>query len=221
MTVEEIKQRVRAVIDEVNANKSGFIDTATDQQNLDIIIQDKINYALLYVLQNIPKYQVDSSSKTLDSSYLTANSSIDSNTLVCTVVLPETAVRVLSARMKSWKYSPGTIDEGTQEYIKQADSYVRGCTDRPVTALVRRDGKLCLEFYCAKDLNDTADISVVYNPSYTSAELSTGTTEITVPEKYEGAFIYQIAGLTMLAQQDYNSSKSLLEISKDYLVLGN
>lgn len=216
MTIDEIKQRVRLAIDEVSANKSGFIDETEDQQNLDKVIQDKISYALLYILRNAPKEQLSDTITALDDSCLTANSSINSDTLVCTIILPEKVIRVLSARMASWKYAPSPIEEDSQQYLMQSNTYTKGCIDRPVTAIIRKGGKLCLEMYCAKDTNDKPDISVIYKPDYTKEQLSDITTDIAVPQKYEGAFIYQIAGLAMLAQRE-EIANSLLAISKNYL----
>lgn len=216
MTVEEIKKRVRLAIDEVTpTNESEFISENDDQLNLNAVIQDKINYALLYVLKNIPKEQIGSEASLLSLTKGT-NYTIDATTLVCTIDLPKEVLRVLSARMNSWKYSPNPIEEGTTEYLMQSDEYTRGTINRPVVCVCRKGGKLKLEMYVASSTEDTTDVSVVNEPNYSSTELSTDTTEIAVPEKYEAAFIYQVAALSMVAQRE-NIAENLFAISNKYL----
>lgn len=215
MRVQEIITRVRAVIDELSENDSNFIDEDTDQKVLNRIIVDKISSAQMYILRHAPLDLIDDSlTMKLDDDYKKNNFEIKEG--VGIIKLPSSILRIISARLSSWKISPIPVSENSTEYMMQSDEYAKGTPERPVSAIVRTDGALYMEFYTSKTSTDTLVMSVIEKPTITHEELDDPDSEITVPEQLENAFIYQIAALTCVALRE-DISSSLFGISKQYL----
>ena len=68
--------------------------------------------------------------------------------------------------------------------------------------------------YSAKESNDTISVSLIRKPVI--GNTSVDTTDISVPSMLEAAFIYQIAGLTMVAFREQVAT-SLFTLAKQYL----
>lgn len=213
MKVGEIKTRVRAAIDELEANNSKFIDEATDSKVLDRIIVNSIYPSLFYVLTYAPNSMLnDSIVKKYDT---VGKISIDANS-VATITLPKNFLRLISARMKSWKYAPTPVAEDSIEALMQNDKYAHGTTDRPVTVMIHDDGELKLQMNRAKDANDEAIIHLIEKPDVKEEELQDEDYNIEIPIKAEAAFIYHIAALSTTSRRDAIST-TLMKISQNYL----
>jgi len=222
MQVSAIVTKVRAAIDELMANGTQFLGASDDAQNLVDVIKDKIPYALEWVLVNAPVELLDVAGVTGADTFVSGTFSVDSDTLVATAKLSDDVLRVVSARLSSWKYSPVPVTEHSVEYLMQSDETARGCWDRPVTAIVHRivtsgdtavSGRW-LELYCAKTTSDTLSVLAYKKPDLSSM---TDSTDIAISSALEGAFIYHIAGLTLLAFRDA-AAKDMLEVARSYLV---
>jgi hypothetical protein len=214
MKVGEIKTRVRAAIDELEANNSKFIDEATDSKVLDRIIVNSIYPSLFYVLTYAPNSMLnDSIVKKYDT---VGKISIDASSKVATVTLPKNFLRLISARMKSWKYAPTPVSEDSIEALMQNDEYAHGTTDRPVTVMIHDDGELKLQMNRAKDANDEAIIHLIEKPDVKEEELQDEDDNIEIPIKAEAAFIYHIAALSTTSRRDAIST-TLMQISQNYL----
>lgn len=96
----------------------------------------------------------------------------------------------------------------------QQDEYARGSWDRPVSAIAYHNDERYLELYSAKDSTDQLEISIIRKP--TMEDISVTGTEIGVPARLEAAFIYQIAGLAMVAFREQVAA-SLFSIARQYL----
>lgn len=213
MKVGEIKTRVRAAIDELEANNSKFIDEATDSKVLDRIIVNSIYPSLFYVLTYAPNSMLnDSIVKKYDT---VGKISIDAD-FVATITLPKNFLRLISARMKSWKYAPTPVAEDSIEALMQNDEYAHGTTDRPVTVMIHDDGELKLQMNRAKAANDEAIIHLIEKPDVKEEELQDEDYDINIPIKAEAAFIYHIAALSTTSRRDAIST-TLMQISQNYL----
>jgi hypothetical protein len=213
MKVGEIKTRVRAAIDELEANNSKFIDEATDSKVLDRIIVNSIYPSLFYVLTYAPNSMLnDSIVKKYDT---VGKISIDAD-FVATITLPKNFLRLISARMKSWKYAPTPVAEDSIEALMQNDTYAHGTTDRPVTVMIHDDGELKLQMNRAKAANDEAIIHLIEKPDVKEEELQDEDYDINIPIKAEAAFIYHIAALSTTSRRDAIST-TLMQISQNYL----
>ena len=213
MQVQEIVKRVRSAIDELTANDSEFLDATSDEQNLTAVIIDKIPYALTYVFENAPEDKLDNDSLGSLTQAETSIVTIAAGEPV-KVKLPSDVIRVVSARLSSWSQSPVPVSESSQEYLMQQDAYARGSWDRPVNAIAYHGADRYLELYSAKASTDSIEASVIRKP--TIGDTSVGTTDISVPSRLESAFIYQIAGLTMVAFREQIAA-SLFTIARQYL----
>lgn len=217
MKVKEIVARVRSAIDEQMANDSDFLDNTSDEENLTMTIIDKIGYALAYILENAPEDK-------LASDMLTGLTTAESTGITVAagecvkVKLPSDVLRVVSARLSSWSLSPVPVTEFSQEYQMQQDDYARGSWDRPVNAIVYHGKDRYLEMYSAKAANDEVEVALVRKPviSDTSTLYGDQETEVTVPVRLEGALIYHIAGLTMVAFRE-EVAASLFTIARQHL----
>lgn len=196
MRVSEIVTRVRAVIDELMANDSGFLRETADETNLTDVIADKIGYALQHVIGNAPIEMVGSDLyEELTDEELAEDFAIDPDSLVGRLRLPSDLLRVVSARLTSWSQCPVPESDASEVYLMQQDSYARGSWDRPVSILTAG----WLEMYCARAATDGLVFSFIRKPGSVSASAEDPDPDVAVPLKLEGAFIYQVAGLAMTA----------------------
>lgn len=202
MDVSEILKRVKAVIDELANLGNQEVTGEENTQNLDTIIKDKIPYALNWVLQNAPQNKIDSS---MVSSYGGGDTASE-NTLkvekgyndVVTVELPDNYLRVLSAKLSSWFYSPTPVSEFSDVALMQQGRTTMGCPDKPVSVLCTEKGKSVLKMYTAEP-GDTVSVSVQL---INAPDVKDTDTSVSVPSKLEKSFIYYIAYLTLLAFRD-------------------
>lgn len=210
MKVKEIVTRVRSAIDELTVSDSEFLNKTSDEENLTAIIIDKIPYALTYVIENAPEEKIDSSMVT---QYAVSGVTVAAGAMV-SVKLPADFLRLMSARLSSWSLSPKPVAESSQEYLMQQDTYARGSWDRPVSAYRYKGADRYLELYSAKANSDTVQVSYIKKPVV--GDTSSGETEIGVPARLEGAFIYQVAALTMVAFRE-QVAQQLFTIAQNYL----
>lgn len=216
MEVREIVAHVRSAIDEVTTYDPDFNDEITDDENLDAAIKDKIPYALLFIIENAPEEKLDDVLLDSLTSAEMAGVAITAEQPV-KVKLPADVVRVVSARLSSWSHSPVPVTEDSQEYLMQQDDYARGSWDRPVNAIAYHGADRYLELYCAKTANDQVETAIVRKPTI---DTSDDTNDVSVPVRLEAAFIYQIAGLTMVAFREQIAA-SLFAIAQKSLTGGD
>ena len=203
---------MRSAIDELTANDSGFLVASSDEQNLSDVIIDKIPYALTFILENAPVDKLGDSIGGLTGAEISGVTIAAGQPVK--VKLPSDVIRVVSARLSSWSHSPVPVSESSQEYLMQQDEYARGSWDRPVNAIAYHGAYRYLELYSAKENNDTIEASVIRKP--TIGDTSVATTDVSVPSRLEGAFIYQIAGLSMVAFREQIAA-SLFTIARQQL----
>lgn len=210
MDVSEILTRVKAVIDELANLGNQEVTGEENTQNLDSIIKDKIPYALEWVLQNAPQNKIDSS---MISSYTGGDSTTEGKLKatigynnVVTVELPDSFLRVLSAKLNSWFYSPTPVSEFSDVALMQQGRTTMGSPDKPATVLCTEGGKSVLKMYTAapgdkEKINTAVSVQLINAPS-----VSGSATSIDVPTKLEKSFIYYIAYLTLLAFRDASAA---------------
>lgn len=195
MTIAEIIARVRAAIDESSDNESGFIAQSKDEQSLERIIRKSICAAFNYLITRCSRFDLWPGEVMNTEGY-------ESESGVVRVKLPEDYGAFVRAKLKSWSYAPDPITENSQEYMMQSDDTARGSYDRPVVAMVNRDGRY-LEFYSQKVDGDAPEVNYVKMISISDAD--GGETELNIPKRLEGALVYQTAYLTLVAVGNTNS----------------
>ena len=195
MQVSVLVSRVRAAIDELMANDSGFLTQSSDEKNLDDIINDKMGDALQYVVENAPLDKLGTTLlNTLTGTELSNRFSIDSTTLVGSLKLPADLLRVVEARLSSWALYPKPESDTSQVFLMQSDEYTKGSWDRPVNILTYEGTERYLKMYSAKTPGDTLVFTYIAKPAVSSSSIS-----IDVPPLLESALVYEVAGMAMVA----------------------
>lgn len=207
MTVSELVTRVRAAIDELMVNDSGFLSQSSDELNLDSIIKNSIGYALQHIYEHAPLDKLSGKISTLSSV------TINSTTLVGTVTLPDNLLRIVEARLSSWTQFPKPESDTSQVYLMQSDPYAKGSYDRPVNILTYDgSGNRILEMYCAQSTSDTLRFAYIAKPAQGTLDSDT----VNVPTQLEAALVYQVAGLAMVSFRE-DISGSLFAIAARYI----
>lgn len=206
MNVSEIVYKVKAAIGEVVDLEYPKALESVNADNLLHIIVDKIPYAFEWVIQNAPVSLLEGDlTSTLDARTATLNG----NTVE--IVMPDDVLRIISARLSSWVYTPPVSDEHSEVAMQQRYPTTMGTYDAPACVLFSEDGKQILRMFSAETKDDKAYISVIRKPSTMSVDMSDGTKEVNVPSRVEVSFIYYIAALTMQALGE--NSQSFFEIA--------
>lgn len=206
MNVSEIVYKVKAAIGEVVDLEYPKALESVNADNLLHIIVDKIPYAFEWVIQNAPVSLLEGDlTSTLDARTATLNG----NTVE--IVMSDDVLRIISARLSSWVYTPPVSDEHSEVAMQQRYPTTRGTYDAPACVLFSEDGKQILRMFSAETKDDKAYISVIRKPSTMSVDMSDGIKEVNVPSRVEASFIYYIAALTMQALGE--NSQSFFEIA--------
>lgn len=200
MQVSGLVSRVRAAIDELMVNDSGFLTQSSDEKNLDEIIKDKIADALQYVVENAPLDKLGTTLlATLTGTDLTNRFSIDGTTLVGSLKLPSDLLRIVEARLSTWTQFPKPESDTSQVYLMQSDEYAKASWDRPVNILTYQGTDKYLKMFCAKTSGDSLVFTYIAKPT---VDTSSGTNTVNVPPLLESALVYQVAGMAMVAFRD-------------------
>lgn len=211
MQVSGLVSRVRAAIDELMVNDSGFLSQSNDEINLDNIIKDKIADALQYVVENAPLEKLGTSLfKKLTDLQLENSFSIDTTTLVGSLKLPTDLLRIVEARLSTWAQFPAPESDTSQVYLMQSDEYAKGSWDRPVNILTYEGTDRYLKMYSAKTSGDTLVFTYIATPT-----VDTSST-IDVPQLLESALVYEVAGMAMVAFRD-QVAQSLFAIADRHI----
>ena len=214
MQVSGLVSRVRAAIDELMANDSGFLSQSSDEGNLDNIIKDKIADALQYVVENAPLEKLGTSLlTTISGEELSNRFSIDSTTLVASLKLPADVLRIVEARLSTWTQYPKPESDTSPVYLMQSDEYAKGSWDRPVNILTYVGTDRYLKMYSAKTTTDTLNFSYITKPTVNT---SSGTNPVNVPTLLESALVYEVAGMAMVAFRE-DVANSLFAIADRYI----
>lgn len=221
MKVQEIVTRVRAAIDELMPNDSQFLSQSSDELNLRDVIIDKIGYALQHIIEIAPLEKLgDSMLESLDATALASSFSIDSDSMVGTLLLPADMLRIVDARLSSWSHFPIPEPDTSQVALMQQDEYARGSWDRPVNILTYAINgttkNRVLKMYSAKTTGDTLLFLYIKKPVLTNVDSDHLSQEVSVPDKLEAAFIYQVAALSMVAFRE-DVAASLFQIADRYM----
>lgn len=185
-TIDNIVSLVRVKLDEIGLNESEMSGNDEDNKNLDTVIKSCISeaYKMVYLMADVTMIEGKDNSG--------ASLAIDSN-LVGRVSVPSDFIRLVGIRLSSWSSSKSTaVPEDSPEYRMQSNRWICGSPSQPVVALVNGNNGRVLELYKANSTGDTLK-SFVYVPS-----VSDSATSIEMSEQLSGAFIYFVAGLTMV-----------------------
>ena len=208
MNVSEIIYKVKAAIDELSTLDYPKLAESVNLENIDLIIVDKIPYALEWIIQNAPATLLTGDlTESFNNSGLVTKVSGD---YVFEIELPSTTLRVVSARLSSWMFTPEMSDEHSDVAAMQMYPTSRGTWDNPACVIYNENGKQILRMFSGKTRDDVYYITLALKPDVSFTDTWDGEAVVPIPERLTASFIYYIAGLTTLAMKE-DVSKSLLE----------
>ena len=210
MNVSEIIYKVKAAIDELSTLDYPKLAESVNLENIDLIIVDKIPYALEWIIQNAPATLLTGDlTESFNNSGLVTKVSDD---YVFEIELPSTTLRVMSARLSSWMFTPEMSDEHSDVAAMQMYPTSRGTWDNPACVIYNENGKQILRMFSGKTRDDVYYITLALKPDVSFTDTWDGEAIVPIPERLTASFIYYIAGLTTLAMKE-DVSKSLLELA--------
>ena len=210
MNVSEIIYKVKAAIDELSTLDYPKLAESVNLENIDLIIVDKIPYALEWIIQNAPATLLTGDlTESFNNSGLVTKVSGD---YVFEIELPSTTLRVVSARLSTWMFTPEMSDEHSDVAAMQMYPTSRGTWDNPACVIYNENGKQILRMFSGKTRDDVYYITLALKPDVTFTDTWDGEAIVPIPERLTASFIYYIAGLTTLAMKE-DVSKSLLELA--------
>ena len=210
MNVSEIIYKVKAAIDELSTLDYPKLAESVNLENIDLIIVDKIPYALEWIIQNAPATLLTGDlTESFNNSGLVTKVSGD---YVFEIELPSTTLRVVSARLSTWMFTPEISDEHSDVAAMQMYPTSRGTWDNPACVIYNENGKQILRMFSGKTRDDVYYITLALKPDVSFTDTWDGEAVVPIPERLTASFIYYIAGLTTLAMKE-DVSKSLLELA--------
>lgn len=210
MNVSEIIYKVKAAIDELSTLDYPKLAESVNLENIDLIIVDKIPYALEWIIQNAPATLLTGDlTESFNNSGLVTKVSDD---YVFDIELPSTTLRVVSARLSTWMFTPEMSDEHSNVAAMQMYPTSRGTWDNPACVIYNENGKQILRMFSGKTKDDVYYITLALKPDVSFTDTWDGEAVVPIPERLTASFIYYIAGLTTLAMKE-DVSKSLLELA--------
>lgn len=187
MQVSEIINRVRWAVDE----EKGYADYETDY--MDNIIKASIHDALVWVNTYADSslligtsadsgYVKHETLKVGQDGYLTPTNSL---------------LRIIRVRNTGWDKAVMTpVREDSEEYVMQADETAKADASRPIVAIIESVPRKLQVF--PGNANDNVEVTYAYAPSATVDDNS----DIPITSGAQGAFIYYLAYLLMIAYND-------------------
>ena len=210
MNVSEIIYKVKAAIDELSTLDYPKLAESVNLENIDLIIVDKIPYALEWIIQNAPATLLTGDlTESFNNSGLVTKVSGD---YVFEIELPSTTLRVVSARLSTWMFTPEMSDEHSDVAAMQMYPTSRGTWDNPACVIYNENGKQILRMFSGKTRDDVYYITLALKPDVSFTDTWDGEAVVPIPERLTASFIYYIAGLTTLAMKE-DVSRSLLELA--------
>ena len=210
MNVSEIIYKVKAAIDELSTLDYPKLAESVNLENIDLIIVDKIPYALEWIIQNAPATLLTGDlTESFNNSGLVTKVSGD---YVFEIELPSTTLRVVSARLSTWMFTPEMSDEHSDVAAMQMYPTSRGTWDNPACVIYNENGKQILRMFSGKTKDDVYYITLALKRDVSFTDTWDGEAVVPIPERLTASFIYYIAGLTTLAMKE-DVSRSLLELA--------
>lgn len=202
--IDNIVSEVRIKLDEIGMNESEMAEALEDNTNMDTVIKSCIPGAYSFVCTN-------ADASMLEGKQGDVSLSINQN-MVGEILLPSDFLRLLNVRLSSWISSFSKIvTEYSPEYRMQSNKWVCGNPNCPVVAITHTNEGRKLELYKASSEQDTLT-SFLYIPSVNAEDGS-----LEVSDQVYDAFIYYIAGLTLITFREDAAANNMFSIAKGLL----
>lgn len=205
VTLDYLRKKVRASLDELGLNDASFISTDNDSIEFNAVVDSKVEEAVTYVHSNALHHYLDGD--VLDTSSLKQADGVGF------IDLPADFMRLVVLKMKEWQYPvTSIITEYDIAYKKQKNIYTRGGFDSPVCAITKGE-KDILELYTVDGSNMEVE-KAFYIPVPKVVKTDFEDT-IKICEKLEIPIVNYLAGLTLLVYKDEHAD-SFFNLVKQY-----
>lgn len=185
MTVKEVIESVRRAMDE----EAGYSDYETEYA--DRIIRSRMCDALRWVLERCSgSLLVGGSCGSVVTEAVSPSGGV--------VNLPSGFLRLIRVRAGTWQKSVCVaVSDDSAEYLMQSDAVARADYTRPVAAFVCTTPPR-LELFPHPSSGESVELTYAVVPAVEEGD----TSDVGVPQKAEGAYIYFLAYLVALAWGD-------------------
>lgn len=218
MKVSEIIKAVRWCIDEETNNTSEMADVIDEKDDsyMDNIIKAKINDALRWVCVTAPSSLLlggdsDNGTSALTKDYVFTsggegyNQGWNDTFGIGMITIPSDVsfLKFLRVRGSDWyRAILSPVDEDSEEELTMFNETSKGTYDRPQASVVLGTPMRLL----VQPASDNIEVTVAYSPTDNSQDLEDDT-DVEIPAKVRGAFIYYIAYLLLSAYDDTKAEK--------------
>ena len=205
--VDELVKEVRVTLDE-NQVENVYLQSGTDNMELDEIIRSKLPDAVRAIVEMCPVSLLNADALTLADDDLTTNEDGSGY-----VVLPNDFLRLVSFKLASWNRAVTSVaEQGSPTDLMQRNTFTRGTPIKPICVLSHKaDGKRVLEYFTASGGNDTIERALyVPNPSIVTED---GNEKISIPHLLRAAIVNYCAGLTCFSRGDAEQGNLFLKIA--------
>lgn len=216
--IADILRDVRVTLDQ-NQEETILLEDA-DTLQLDALIREKIEECALLILENAPLRLIDDVSHVDVAGKESENVWTGRDNMgVCRVELPDDWLRLVCAKMESWRAPVRvSVDDSSEVAIMAKSRYkgIRASVTRPVVIATEGEGgEKVLELLGSADSGDRLELlSYVAIPKIT---VEGGEEYLHFPEKLYPALVNEIAGKVGFTWND-SRAKGYLEMSQGYMV---
>lgn len=203
MSVEEIIKAVRWCIDEESNNTSEITDEKDDLY-MDNIIKSKINDALHWIAITAASSSVFAESKNIgtpSSTISVEDYDADRNIGIITMDENTEIIAISRVRGKEWFKAVIPVEDTDNEAYMMFDESAMGTADRPQAAIMRENPIRIL----LQPKPTEAVVSFVGVPK--NVDVSSETTDVSIPDRLKNAFIYYLAFLLLSAYDDTKATQ--------------
>lgn len=207
VSVDELVKEVRVTLDE-NQAESAYLESSTDNMELDEIIRAKLSDAARAIVEMCPSSLLNADALTLQSDEQVTNTDGSGY-----IVLPDDFLRLVSFKLASWNRTvTSAAEEGSSTDLMQRNVFTRGTPLKPVCVFGHRaDGKRIMEYFIAGDDNHEVE-RALYVPLPSVVTATDGDT-LDIPHLLHMAVVNYCAGLVEISRGNQEMGDLFLKLA--------
>jgi len=207
VSVDELVKEVRVTLDE-NQAESAYMESSTDNMELDEIIRAKLPDAARAIVEMCPLSLLNADALTLPTDDQVANTDGSGY-----IVLPDDFLRLVSFKLASWNRAVTSVaEEGSSTDLMQRNVFTRGTPLKPVCSFGHRaDGKRVMEYFVAGDNGHDVE-RALYIP-LPSVVTETDCDTLNIPHLLRVAVVNYCAGLVEISRGNQEMGDLFLKLA--------
>jgi len=215
VSVEELIKEVRITLDE-NQTESSYLETSTDNMELDEIIRAKLVDAARSIIETAPVDLLEAVSLPTGTETLKTNADGSGY-----VVLPDDFLRLVRFKLKGWRRAVVYVEaEGSEGDEIQRNEFTRGTYIKPSCVFSHDgDGNRIMEYFTAGRNSDGSFDHTVETALYAPApsiDDSTGNGTVGIPHLLRPCIVYYCAGLTEATRGNNTQADLFFKIATSF-----